>query len=394
MWSMRRLRVPVLRLALLAAAVGPLALAPVACATTDVPVAVSTLPERLSDAEFWRLVTELSEPDGFFRSDNFVSNETTFPDVIPSLVEEVGTGGVYLGVGPEQNFSYIVALEPRVAFIVDIRRQNMIQHLMYKALFELSEDRVEFLSRLFSRARPSGVDTTTAIRALLEAYQQVPADTALFRRNLAELEDHLVKRHGFTLGDDDLLSLTYVYDAFFSAGPDLSYSYGLWSGQRRRGWWRMPTFGDLMVATDEGGVQRSFMADEARYRTLRELQLANRIVPLVGDFAGDKALRAVGDYLREHGATVSTFYTSNVEQYLFRSSTDWQRFFGNVGTLPLDERSVFLRAVFNYGTVEPDLRGGVPGPRSRILRSPIGETVQGVRTGRIGSYFDVVRLSR
>lgn len=393
MQPMRRLRSSLARLAL-AAAVGTLALAPVACATTDTPVAVSNLPAQLSDAEFWRLVTDFSEPDGFFRSDNFVSNETTFPDVIPSLVQEIGTDGVYLGVGPEQNFSYIVALQPRIAFIVDIRRQNLIQHLMYKALFELAEDRADFLALLFSRERPAGLDTGTSITALLEAYQRVAPDTLRFRRNLMALEERLVHGHGFTLGDDDLLTLAYVYDAFFSAGPELSYSYGLWSGQRRRGWWRMPTFGDLMVAADAEGVERSFLADEARYRTLRELQLANRIVPIVGDFAGEKALRAVGDYLRTHGAAVSTFYTSNVEQYLFRSSTDWQRFFANVDRMPVDEHGVFLRAVFNYGTVEPGPRSNIPGPRSRILRSDIGETVDGVRTGRIGSYFDVVRLSR
>ena len=34
---------------------------------------------------------------------------------------------------------------------MDIRRQAMIQHLMYKAIFHLSEDRAQFLSRLFSK---------------------------------------------------------------------------------------------------------------------------------------------------------------------------------------------------------------------------------------------------
>lgn len=34
--------------------------------------------------------------------------------------------------------------------IVDIRRQNMLQLLMYKALFEVSSDRADFLQRLLS----------------------------------------------------------------------------------------------------------------------------------------------------------------------------------------------------------------------------------------------------
>ena len=67
---------------------------------------------------------------------------------MPALTEAVPRAGVYLGVGPEQNFTYIAAIQPRLAFIIDIRRDNMIEHLMYKALFELSADRAEFISRL------------------------------------------------------------------------------------------------------------------------------------------------------------------------------------------------------------------------------------------------------
>src|SRR2546423_5581353 len=115
------------------------------------------LPARVSDEEFWRMVSEFSEPGGFFRSDNFVSNETTFQYVIPDLMKGRAPGGVYVGVGPDQNFSYIVALRPRIAFVVDIRRQNMLEHLMYKAALELSRDRADFLSRLFSRPRPGGL---------------------------------------------------------------------------------------------------------------------------------------------------------------------------------------------------------------------------------------------
>src|SRR5262245_13142850 len=95
------------------------------------------LPDRLSDSEFWTLISESSEPGGYFRSDNFVSNESAFQHVIPVLKKRIKPGGVYVGVGPEQNFTYVAALGPKLAFVVDIRRQNMLLHLMYKALFEL-----------------------------------------------------------------------------------------------------------------------------------------------------------------------------------------------------------------------------------------------------------------
>ena len=121
----------------------------------------ATCPDSCRDRAFWKMVVDFSEPDGFFRSDNFISNETTFQEVIPELRKRVSPNGVYLGVGPDQNFTYIAALQPRMAFIIDIRRQNMMQHLMYKAIIEMSDDRADFMSRLFSRPRPGGMTRTT-----------------------------------------------------------------------------------------------------------------------------------------------------------------------------------------------------------------------------------------
>src|SRR5438105_1435043 len=96
-------------------------------------IAAETLPAQLSDEAFWSLVTDFSESGGFFRSDNFISNETLFQHVVGRLKENTRPGGVYLGVGPDQNFTYIVALQPRIAFIVDIRRQNMLEHQIGRA---------------------------------------------------------------------------------------------------------------------------------------------------------------------------------------------------------------------------------------------------------------------
>src|SRR3954469_14482410 len=122
----------VIALALVAAST----LAIVACApaaTSRAAAAGPSLPSHLDDEQFWRLVTDFSEPGGFFRSDNFLSNENSYQQVIPTLQHRFGSGGVYLGVGPEQNFTYIVALRPKMSFIFDIRRQNLVQHLYYKA---------------------------------------------------------------------------------------------------------------------------------------------------------------------------------------------------------------------------------------------------------------------
>src|SRR5262249_3790377 len=150
--------------------------------------------------EIWQLSAEFSEPGGYFRSDNLLSNETGFQAVIPYLRSVVKPGGVYLGVGPEQNFTYIVALQPKIAFIFDIRRGNYVEHLMYKALMEMSADRAEFLSKLFSRPRPAGLDTSSTPQKLFEAYVAAVPDSNLWKRNFAAIKEHLASR-GFAMGD-------------------------------------------------------------------------------------------------------------------------------------------------------------------------------------------------
>ena len=356
-------------------------------------VTAPSIPERIGDDVFWRMVSDYSEPGGFFRSDNFVSNEITFQWVLPELGKTTKTGGVYMGVGPDQNFTYIVAMQPKIAFIVDIRRQNMLHHLLYKALIELSPDRAEFLSRLFSRPRPPGLDANGGPAALFQAYANAASDSALFARNLAAVKDQLVSRHKFGLTTDDLRTIEYVYSAFFTAGPDLTYSFTMPGRGASMMFYgrRMPTYAELMMESDGSGFQRSYLASEDNYRTLRDLERNNLIVPLVGDFAGDKAIRAVGQYVRDHGATVTAFYTSNVEQYLFQSD-DWRKFFTNVSTLPVDTSSTFIRAVFNFNTMPSQT--GTPGPKSRTMLASIVDQLQAFSEGRIQSYWDVIQSSR
>src|SRR5262245_8235871 len=181
------------------------------------------LPRQLSDETFWNMVSEFSETGGYFRSDNFVSNETTFQYVLKNL-KQTRPGGVYLGVGPDQNFTYIVAMQPKLAIIFDIRRQNVMQHLMYKALIEMSSDRADFLSKLFSRQRPENLDHTTSSEELFAAFDEIKADRQLYLQNFQAVKDQLEQRHKFKLTADDEASIEYVYHNFFLAGPELTYN--------------------------------------------------------------------------------------------------------------------------------------------------------------------------
>jgi len=364
-------------------ATGALALAFASRATAQ------DIPARLADSTFWRMVTQFSEPGGYFRSDNFVSNETSFQYIIPELQKTTRPGGAYLGVAPDQNFTYIIALRPKIAFLFDIRKQMVMQQLMYKALIELSADRVEFMSRLFSRPRPAGLDTSATPEALMAAFAAIVPDSSFYRRNWNALKDRLLKVHGFTLSDTAFSSIEYVYDAFYSAGPAITYNFGPGGGFRGGG---MPTFSSLIVETDGTGLRRSYLASEANYRALREMELNNLIVPVVGDFAGPKAIRAVGQYLKDHKVNVTAFYTSNVEQYLFQQADDWRRYYANVATLPLDSTSQFIRS-YSMGANLANFHAQSPYSRSIQLIASITELLKAFNEGKVLQYSDVILMS-
>jgi hypothetical protein len=323
--------------------------------------AADTLPERLSDEEFWALSQDLSEPNGYFRSDNLLSNELYYPEILPQLVRQARSGGVYLGVGPEQNFNYIVALRPKMVFITDVRRGNLHTQLMYKALIEMSSDRADFFGRLFTKKRPDSLTESSSAGDIVARYWDSTAVTLgedAYRQNLQAIKDHLTKSpHRFPLSQDDLGGIEVVYYNFYWFGPSITYNSST-SGNSGRG--NMATYADLMAATDAEGVARSYLASEEGFRFLKDLEQRNLIVPVVGNFGGAKALRAVGQYVRDRGATVSAFYLSNVEQYLTQDGI-WGQFCANVATLPLDETSTFIRSgQRGFG------RGGAGGLRNEL----------------------------
>lgn len=357
-----------------------------AAAPPQVTATAAGIPTKLSDTEFWKLVTDLSEPAGYFQSENFVGNELSFQWVIPNLQSVVKSGGVYLGVGPDQNFTYIAALQPKIAFIVDIRRGNLLQLLMYKALAELSTDRADFAAKLFGRAKPAGLAPDATADQVLAAVYAKPADKDIYERTLKAISDHLTKTHGFGLTADELKGLEFIYGSFFAWGPGITYS----NGQGGRGN-QYPTYWDMQVTDDSRGRNHAYMGTEAQFRAIKRMQEANLIVPITGNFGGPKAIKAVGAWIRERGGTVTTFYTSNVEQYLFQDNI-WREWYRNVATLPLDSTSQFIRSVFNGAAGFGGNFGG--GLRSAQLTCGIQELLAAFSAGRINTYYDVISMSK
>lgn len=339
------------------------------------------LPARLTDAEFWALIRDFSEPDGYFRSENLVSNEDTFQVVVPELQRVIRPGGVYVGVGPDQNFTYIAALKPAVVFLPDIRRGNLHVHLMYKALMEQSADRADFLSRLFSRERPEGLSASSTPGELFHTYAAVAPTRAMYERTLDSILSTLTRR-GFAADEADVRGIERVFTSFFAAGPFLSYSSSPAYGRSR-----YPSFAELQTATDAGGTARAYLATEANYRTVRALQQKNLIVPLIANFAGPRALRSIGAWVRNRDAKVTTFYASNVEQYLFQDGV-WDAFAENLGALPMDRTSTFIRSCFNL------CASATFNSRVVMLLDSLPGIVKDHKAGAIRGYYDVLSRQR
>jgi hypothetical protein len=340
-----------------------------------------TAPSSVSRAAFKQYIEAWSEPEGYFDTDNFISNETSYLHVIPELQKRTLPGGVYIGVGPDQNFSYIARTKPSLAIIVDIRRQNMLQHLFLKALFELSSSRAEYLARFFGREVPA-VSATSSLPELLRAIRQARTSEGLYQRDLAAVKQKLTG-YGLTLTADDMTKIEYVYNSFHLDGLNLRFS-----SLGRNNASQYPTFENLLLETDRTGKLQNYLADEETFLWMKQFETENRLIPVVGDFSGPHAFKAVGAFLTKNGWKVSTFYTSNVEYYLFGQSS-WTSYVQNVRALPMLPNAVFIRAYFSgAGPTHPQ---AVAGHRSTSLVQDVGAFLSDEKAGRIRQYWDIVK---
>lgn len=343
------------------------------------PAKTASAPSR---SEFRQLLQDLSEPEGYFDTDNFISNETSYLHVIPGIRRFVRSGGVYLGVGPDQNFSYLAHIQPSLAIVVDIRRQNMLQHLWYKALFELSNSRADFLTLMFSR---SSIPTIAQepLERLLERVAASPANDDTRARAQARIRSAVTETFGIPLSDQDWQKIDLIEREFHD--ENLSLRFSSWNGG---GGIRYPTLQEMLLATDRNGSSVGYLSSEELFQWLKRFQHENRLIPVTGDFGKTTAFSAIARYLADRSLTVDAFYTSNVEFYLFGRPA-WPQYMANLRKLPLAPDGLFIRSYFaSFGRPHPQQ---VRGHRSASLLQPFAALLEGDVAGTIRSYWDVVR---
>ena len=324
-------------------------------------------------SSFASQIAALSEPGGYFDTDNLISNEQSYLHVLPDLQRGNVRGGAYVGVGPDQNFSYIAAIRPAIAVIVDIRRDNLLLHLLFKSLFALSRTRVEFLALLFEREipQPAGGWQQRSIEDIAKYIDEAkPLSRAALEARRTKIAERL-KSFGVVLSAQDTETIGRFHHRFGEAGLGLLFQSAGRAPQPYN-----PTYRQLLLETDGAGRQGNYLATEDTFQFVKSLQDRDLVLPVVGDFGGQKALSAVGKFLADRNERVSAFYTSNVEFYLFRNGT-FSTFVANAGRLPRAPHAVIIRSVFGSGS------------GSYSLTQPLGELIEGFAKGRFRQYGEL-----
>jgi hypothetical protein len=258
----------------------------------------------------------------------------------------------------------------------------MLQHLLFSALFAQADDPYQYLCRLFSRPCPrvTPEGALPGVERTLQALEAHKPSEAAFTENLEAVYRHIRGSLRYSLATQDRIDIRNIYRGFFDEQAEIRFrTFGRTSGTYH------PTYRTLLQARSPSGRFGSFLDSPEDYRFVRDLSRAQRIVPVVGDFAGPQALRAIGGWVRAHGLTVSAFYTSNVEFYLMRDHA-FARFVANVRELPTRPESVMIRACFDYGRSHP---AEIPGHRSVLLLQRLPRFLERYDAGSYATDWDV-----
>ncbi|MEO5960685.1 MAG: hypothetical protein ABIR80_16350, partial [Opitutaceae bacterium] len=319
-------------------------------------LAAAEVQPALSPAAFAALVEKLSESGADFGSDNLISNEQSYLHVMPALERARVSGGAYVGVAPDQNFSYLAQIKPEIAYLIDLRRDNLLLLLLFKALFAEAPTRVGYLCLLTGRPPPEQPErwadkTIKEIIAYVDGAKPLPESE---QKKIQARLDAVMQGFGVPLSAGDLATIAKARSEFVAGGLALRFEV------RGRGESpNYPTLRTLLAENDGAGHQLSFLASEVAFQFVRSLQTRNLIVPVVGDVSGARAMRGIAADMKARGLRLSGFYISNVEYYLFQDRT-FDAYIENLRQFPHDERSTVIRSVFPSGgnrTLAPPVPG-------------------------------------
>lgn len=325
------------------------------------------------DVSFASVIRELSQAETGPAADNLVSNEDSYPRIAAEVARRCPPGGVYLGVGPDQNFTILAHAHPRLAFVLDFRRRNLLLHLVHKALFSLGTDRVGYLSRLTART-PGRLPPEPTAEELVAAFQAASFDRDRLKATVAEVAK-VLQALG-VVAEPEWNRLATIQAKL--AGPGMNARFLALP--------MYPTFGKLIKTGDRRQTPAHLLASEARYQFVRNLQRGDLIIPLVGDFGVPRSLAKLGAWLRSHSLRISLFYVSDVEFFLLRAGR-FEAYADNLALLPWADGAQIART----STREIAHPERIPGDSSTTVLRPIDSFLRLARSAKIKTVDDLFR---
>lgn len=196
----------------------------------------------------------------------------------------VDLGGVFIGVGSNQNYAMAGWSKPEILIIVDFDQLIVDLHRVYRVAF-LNAATPEAFLQLWSK------DGREKLSALVkEAY----AKASTRRRAM---------------------------DA-------LNFSHRILAKRLRES-----------IELYKNANTPFYLSDQSQYDTIVELFRNNRVYAIRGDFTADKTVRDIARALNTLKKTVRVFYISNCESY-FEFKRQYRK---NMLAIPTDDKSVILR---------------------------------------------------
>ena len=249
--------------------------------------AVEVSPLSTAEREAWKTIRADPLPKKLTQGIHFwVSDEAHHHLFRETLTDK---GGVYVGIGTNQNFAMAAWQRPELIVLLDFDQTIIDLHAVYAVIFAHAKTPEEHLA-LWEKKQAKQV------RALITEAMDGDSKEETTRRDRALR----------------------------------AYKYG--RERVRRGLEKMRT---RYASLNEP----SFMNSQTEYDWIRSMSMAGRIIAIRGDLTGPRTLVDLAGVLESQGRKVTTFYLSNTEQY-FRYT---KRFRRNMLGLPLADDAVVLR---------------------------------------------------
>lgn len=248
-----------------------------------------------------------AEPGSAYGLDCFVTSEVGHNELLARCCP-VKPGGAYIGVGPCQNFTYIGAMRPSHAVIIDARLDNLIEHLIFKLAFEAAATPREYLAFLFSREIPAV--SSEEVSALLAAFDNAATSLDLFEMNCEALLGEL--RDRWQLPDGMIARARHIYGEFHRRGLTITSV----SEEQLKTLDYIPDLRTVISSRAYTGENFHYLASAERYSYVRDLQVSDRVVLALGNITDSSSAGLLNELLSEVGVEMRVLYLSNMEEFL------------------------------------------------------------------------------